>query len=388
MWAMLSEDAVRWGQNDLATEYMRKATLADPSNSDYAANYLASFENSDPNDYKRKVFDFVKRFPASERGAQALYFLGEDATNINDRINYFEELRKLYPPQKFNWSASGMIHLTDDYLQTDPEKALALINEMGEGRDWKLRKQVAESLIQINKLEQNQKYAAAITELNQVKLPAFNYINDFIVLKKCSLLEKAGDVKAAYDSLAVKFAKLPTEQLYTALELYGKKTGKDKQQVVKDIEAIRDIKAVAAYPFELGLYTSNGSLNLKDLKGKVVLLTFWFPGCTPCRDEFPHFQAVINDFKGADVVYIGINVDPEQGPYVIPFMESTKYSFIPLRGSSAFAAKNYGVQGEPENFLIDKDGKIIFKDFRIDNTNHRTLELMISSLLQKGKQNN
>ncbi len=120
MWAMLSEDAVRWVQNDLATEYMRKATLADPSNSDYAANYLASFENSDPNDYKRKVFDFVKRFPASERGAQALYFLGEDATNINDRINYFEELRKLYPPQKFNWSASGMIHLTDDYLQTDP----------------------------------------------------------------------------------------------------------------------------------------------------------------------------------------------------------------------------------------------------------------------------
>ncbi len=252
---------------------------------------------------------------------------------------------------------------------------------MGEGRDWKLRKQVAESIIKINKLEQNQKNAAAITELNQVKLPAFNYINDFIVLKKCSLLEKAGDVKAAYDSLAVKFAKLPTDGLFTALELYGKQTGKDKAQVVKDIETIRNNTSVAAYPFELGLYTSNGSLKLKELKGKVVLLTFWFPGCTPCRDEFPHFQAVINDFNGADVVYIGINVYPAQDAYVLPFLENNKYSFIPLRGNSAFAAKNYGVQGEPENFLIDKDGKIIFKDFHIDHTNHRTLELMIASLL-------
>jgi len=388
VWSMLSEDAVRWGQNNLSIEYLREATLADPSNVDYACAYLMSFRDGDPDDYKQKVFDFVKRFPANERGAAVLYWLGADATNLNDKINYFEELRKLYPPQKFNWSSSGMIVLADAYLQTDPEKALALINEMGEGKDWKIRKQVVGSLIQINKLEQNQKYASAITELNQVKLPAFNYINDFIVLKKCSLLEKAGDVKAAYDSLTVKFAKLPTDQLYTALELYGKKTGKDKERVVKDIETIRNSTAVAAYPFELGLYTGKGKLNLKDLKGKVVLLTFWFPGCGPCRDEFPHFQAVINDFKGADVVYIGINVDPEQDPYVISFMESTKYSFIPLRGSSAFAAKNYGVQGEPENFLIDKDGKIVFKDFRIDNTNHRTLELMIASLLQKGKQGN
>lgn len=388
IWSMLSADADRWGQNGLATEYMRKATLADPLNADYAANYLASFNNGVPNDYKQKVFDFAKRFPASERGAQALCLLGEDATNLNDKINYFEELRKLYSPQKFTWSAYGMVLLADAYLQTDPEKALALVNGMGEEKDWKLRKEVAESLVKVNKLEQDQNYKCAIIELNQVKLPAYNYIGDFITLKKSALLEKAGDVIAAYGSLAVKFAKLPTDRLYTALELCGKETGKDKEQVVRDVEAIRNNTAVAAYPFELGLYTSNGKLNLNDLKGKVVLLTFWFPGCNPCREEFPHFQAVINKFKSENVAYIGINVYPEQDPYVIPFLNNTKYSFIPLRGSPTFAAKNYGVQGEPENFLIDKDGKIIFKDFHIDNTNHRTLELMISSLLQKSEQSN
>jgi thiol-disulfide isomerase/thioredoxin len=387
VWSMLSTDADRWGQNDLSIEYMRRATLAEPSNADYAAYYLTFFENIDVN-YKQNVFDFVKRFPISERGAQVLYWFAIHTTNLDDKINYFEYLRKLYPPQKFRWSASGMIGLADVYLQKDPEKALVLINEMGDEKDWKLRKQVAESLILINKLEQNQNYKGAIIELERVKLPRFNYINDFIALKKAALQERAGDAKAAYDSLAVKFAKLPTDQLDTALEWYGKKIGKDKEHIVNDIETIRNSTAVPAYPFDLGLYISDGKLNLESLKGKVVLLTFWFPGCGPCRAEFPYLQAVINKFKGKNVEYIGINVLPEQDDYVIPLMKNTKYSFIPLRGSSEFAAKYYGVDGEPENFLIDQDGKIIFRNFRIYNTNQRTLELMISSLLQKGQQSN
>ncbi|HEY5327790.1 MAG TPA: redoxin domain-containing protein, partial [Mucilaginibacter sp.] len=388
VWSMLSIDAYRWGQTGLSTEYMRKATQADPSDAGYAFDYLWSFKDSDPNDYQQKVFDFVKRFPTSERGAQALFWLAERAKNRNDKVNYFEALRKLYPPQKFRWSAGGMIELGDIYLQTDPEKALVLINDMGDDKDWQMRKQVAGSLLQINKLEREQNYKDAIIILNQVKLPAYNQIKDFIALKKAVLQEKAGDVKAAYDSLSVKFAKLPTDQLDTALELYGRKIGKDKVQVAKDIQTIRNSTAIPAYPFELDLYTGNGKLNLKDLKGKVVLLTFWFPGCGPCENEFPHFQAVINEFKGDDVVYVGINVLPEQDPYVIPFVENNKYSFIPLRGNPEFARKNYGIRAEPGNFLIDKDGKIIFSRFLIDNANQRTLELMISSLLQKDRQNN
>jgi|GEM_PF-6017691 len=43
--------------------------------------------------------------------------------------------------------------------------------------------------------------------------------------------------------------------------------------------------------------------------------------------------------------------------------------------------KAYKVQGEPENFLIDQNGKIVFDDFMIEGNNHRTFELMINSLL-------
>ncbi len=381
IWFMLAGDAFNRAQTDLSNEYIKKATLLDPSNADYASRYLFSFRNGNQEEYKQKVFDFVKSFPTDESGAEALYWLGEDATDINEKINYLEKLRELYPPKEFNWSSSGMIGLADAYLQTDPEKALVLINSMGGDKDWQMRKKVAESLIQAGKLEQMKNYNEALTVLNQVILPRFNYIDDFIALKKASLQEKAGDIKIAYDNLAKKFANLPTDEVYAALELYGKEIGKDKEQITTDIKTIRNSKSVAAYPFNLGLYSSKDSLNLNNLKGKVVLLTFWFPGCGPCRAEFPHFQAVISKFKSGDVAYVGINVAPEQDPYVAPLIKNAGYSFVPLRGSHEFARKNYAVQGEPENFLIDKEGKIIFKNFRIDQKNHRTLELMITSLL-------
>jgi len=384
VWLMLSEDANRRGENDLSTEYIRKAALSDSSNVSYQMGYLMSFLNSHPDDYEQKVFDFVKRFPEKEQGAQALYWLALRTRDLNARINYLETLRKLYSPQQFNWSSSGMAALADIYLQTDLEKARLLMNEMEEKGDWKIRKQVAESLMRMKKMEQDQNYKGALTELDHVKLPRHHYMNNFMILKKSALLKKSGDVKAAYDSLVMAFATLPTDELYTALERYGSETGKNKAQVDKDIETIRNSTAVPAYPFDLGLYTSNGKLHLNSLKGKVVLLTFWFPGCGPCKAEFPHFEAVIEKFKGQNVVYVGINVFPEQDPYVIPFMENNKYSFIPLRGTPEFADKYYGVKSEPENFLIDQAGKIVFKNFRTDNTNHRTLELMIASLLQKG----
>ncbi len=381
IWLMLSDDALTRGQTDAAKDFMKKAMLADTSNVNYAFGYLNCFANGDLNEYKQKVFDFVKRYPSDEMGAHALYQLAMKATNNNDKVSYLEELHKRYAPQKFSPSAEGMTVLTELYLQQDPEKALLLINEMADDENWKMRKQLAKALIQINKLEQEQNYKAAIMEADQAKLPRYSNLADFIVLKKAYLQEKAGNVNMAYDSLAAKFAVLPTDKLYTALRYYGDKMGKNQTQVDKDIETIRYKAAVAAYPFELGLYTSAGKLNLNDLKGKVVLLTFWFPGCGPCKAEFSHFEAVMSKFKNQNVVYVGINVLPRQDGYVNPLMKTAHYTFIPLRGNEEFAKNNYGVQSEPENFLIDKNGKIVFNNFRIDQSNHRTLELMIGSLL-------
>ncbi|HSZ35213.1 MAG TPA: redoxin domain-containing protein, partial [Puia sp.] len=380
-WFMLALDAERWGQKQLSKEYMVKAAEAAPGDASYAFYAMSVSKDLDPDNYPQKVMDFTKRFPASERGAQALYWLAFDSKTLNDKIKYFEELKRLYPPQKFNWSGFGMTELWVAYLETDPNKAMALVNEVGTAdKSWKSMKAVTDSILKERKMADVQNFKGAIQLLSQTKSPRYPNVSDFLYQEQASLLDKSGNARAAYDTLAAKSAKMPTDQLLSAVELYGDKLGKNKEQVLADVKTIRESTAVIARPFELGLYTSDGKLNLNDLKGKVVLLTFWFPGCGPCRGEFPHFQEVINEYKVQDVVYIGINVAPEQNEYVLPFMKNTKYSFIPLRGTDS-VVKDYNVQGEPTNFLIDKDGKIAYTDFSIDANNQRTLELMISSLL-------
>lgn len=100
-----------------------------------------------------------------------------------------------------------------------------------------------------------------------------------------------------------------------------------------------------------------------------------------CRGEFPYFQKVVNQFDKNDLMYVGINVLPDQDKYVLSFMKGTKYTFIPLKGSEQWAKENYKVRGEPTNFLIDKNGIIQYNNFRTDGSNAETLKLMIQSLL-------
>jgi hypothetical protein len=73
---------------------------------------------------------------------------------------------------------------------------------------------------------------------------------------------------------------------------------------------------------------------------------------------------------------------PAQDAYVETFMKNTKYSFIPVRDEESKRG-NLKAIGAPTNYLLDKNGNIVFSNFRIDESNERALELMISELLDK-----
>ena len=150
---------------------------------------------------------------------------------------------------------------------------------------------------------------------------------------------------------------------------------------------IRDTASKVAPVFVLDQYFKTGTSSLADYKGKVVLITYWFPGCGPCRGEFPHFENVVKKFKGKEFVYLGINIVEDQDPYVLPFMKSSGYSFIPLRDNKNWTKGPLDNRNAaPVNFLIDQEGKIVFSNFRTDQKNEATLEMMISSVLDKSKQ--
>lgn len=385
-WGGLWIDAERWGDFAGGRDHLAKATASDPSNPNYAFYYASSFENIDWEEYVNLSLDVVKRFPENERGAQALYWLAVRSKNTPDKITYFELLRKSYSADKFRWTKSGMSSYFDLLLSERPEKALELSREVsgmkGLEEEWKRWKETARLVVDANNLMVPGKSMQALELLKTVKVPRYFSFNKTLVLLQAKANALAGNIRGAYDSLVVDFTKNPNNHFKSAILQYGAQINKNESQIEVDIWKQLTGNAKPATPFSLKTYDSEGNLSLTDFKGKVVLLTYWFPGCGPCRGEFPHFQNVVNRFDEKDLAYVGINIVSDQNDYVLPFLKTSGYSFIPLEDFPERKKGNLDNGGAaPVNFLIDKEGQVVFSNFRTDGHNEDELELMINLLL-------
>lgn len=387
-WGGLWQDGERWGDFTVSRGYLAKATESDPSNPNYAFYYASSFSKVDETRYRELSLAVARKFPAHERGAQALYWLGERSKKVEDKIKYFELLRTSYAPDKFNWSGSGMSSYFNILLSENPEKAVALAQEMAksekeEKKTWPDMVLTAQTVAKAKALIDQQKGAEASAVLKQLKLSRYSQFKADLQLLKAQAADIAGNTAAAYDSLIVTFAKSPSTSIRAAISGYGSKLGKKAAQTDADIWARLNASAQFATPFNgLKRYLTPGKASLSDYKGKVVLLTYWFPGCGPCRGEFPHFENVVKKFKDRDLEYLGINIVSKQNDYVVPFMKGSGYSFTPLEEVEGRAKGNLDNRNAaPVNFLIDKEGRLIFSDFRTDGNNEDDLEMMINLLL-------
>ncbi|MDD2426464.1 MAG: redoxin domain-containing protein, partial [Bacteroidales bacterium] len=387
-WYHLWIDGERWGDFTASREYLKKAMEADPANPDYAFYFRSSFKNVDAVKYRQGMEEMPLLFPTNERGAQALYWLGIFVKSNSEKLKVYKQLKDTYDPAKFRWSSSGMYDYFYTLLDTIPSQALELAQEIqktaGErdSQSWISRIKLAQDFIQIQNLIGAGKTAEALEVVKNVAFERRSPATNQLMIIRSELEDAIGNTAGGYSLLIKQYASNPSDKIGNAIAKLGAKLGKNKDQIFKEIWGIRDSAAVQATNFSLGKYDIDGKASLSDYKGKVVLLTYWFPGCGPCRGEFPHFENVIRKFSKDQVVYLGINMVREQDDYVLPFMKSSGYSFYPLKGEEDQG--NLVARGAPTNYLIDQQGRIIFRNFRTDGNNERELELMIGETLMKG----
>ncbi|MFL5772617.1 MAG: redoxin domain-containing protein [Flavisolibacter sp.] len=390
-WFDLWIDGERWGDFKTSASYLLKAKEAAPDNADYAFYYANTYSKTDLKKYTDLSLDVAKKFPNTERGAQALYWLANRSDDQKAKVEYYEQQKRDFPPDKFSWTSSGMSEYFSMLLMTDQSKAVALAESMAalNGRDvksWQANIELAKNIAKANEALNKGKADEAVAVLDKVTVPRYSSAKEDIALLKANAMSAAGKTDQAYRDLVYYYAKEPSKKIETALSTYGSKLNKNKSKVDEDVWYIRDTSSKDAPNFTLDQYFKKGTSSLSDYKGKVVLLTYWFPGCGPCRGEFPHFENVVRKFKGKDLVYLGINIVPDQDDYVVPFMKSSGYSFIPLRDNTSWEKGPLNNRNAaPVNFLIDQNGKIIFFNFRTDGHSEETLEMMIASMLERKK---
>jgi thiol-disulfide isomerase/thioredoxin len=272
------------------------------------------------------------------------------------------------------------------YMRTDPEQALALAKEMSaaapDDKTWTPLLEYAGSVVQAKKLLAEGKASEAATLLEGLKLPRQQNPTPYYLGLAAAQLG-SGDAKKAYDTLLGQMSKLPTDDLKAALVKTGAVLGKNGKQVNDDLWSLLDSKARPAAELDTTRFGDEKKIRLADYRAKVVLLNFWYPFCGPCRGEFPFLQSILTKYQSKGLVIISPNVMPAQDALVLPYMNGMHFDFIPVHGSEEWAGTAYGARGYPSNYLIDQQGRIVYKPRVIrDADARRTLELQIDAVLE------
>ena len=117
--------------------------------------------------------------------------------------------------------------------------------------------------------------------------------------------------------------------------------------------------------------------NLKDQKGKVILLNYWATWCPPCRDEMPSLQSLYNDYKDK-IVFVFLTQDDKNK--VAKFYAENNYQF-PTYNLISNPSPEISTRTLPTTFIIDKNGKLAAKETGASNWNSSGVRKMLDGLL-------
>lgn len=117
------------------------------------------------------------------------------------------------------------------------------------------------------------------------------------------------------------------------------------------------VKAVIGQPAPNFMLTDlhGKDWQLSDLHGKVVFINFWATWCPPCIKELPSMDGLnkrMSDtsFKMLAILY---NDRPELGQSMV---NKLGFTFTVLIDPDSPTAKEYGLTGVPETYIIDTQG--------------------------------
>ena len=160
--------------------------------------------------------------------------------------------------------------------------------------------------------------------------------------------------------------------LYNSFTPEVKKTffGTKLQSLVES--AARTAVGSLAPDFE-GMTPEGKLLKLSSLKGKTVLIDFWASWCGPCRQENPSIVKTFQDYNPKGFNIIGVSLDQEKDKWLGAItQDGLNWPHVSdLKGWKSNIAAMYGVQGIPQNFLLDSEGKIIAKGLRGQELNEK-----------------
>lgn len=116
-----------------------------------------------------------------------------------------------------------------------------------------------------------------------------------------------------------------------------------------------------AAPLYLAQTLAGDSVRLGASNEPVTVMNVWATWCTSCREEMQDLQKLQDDYKSRGVRVVGVSVDEADGARVKKFIEREKLTFPIVHDQEGRVQGLYHVAGIPNTFIVNKDGKILWK---------------------------
>lgn len=180
--------------------------------------------------------------------------------------------------------------------------------------------------------------------------------------------------------LCTTFGKKKTSELFNNLT-QRVKDSEDGKMISKYLSINKDPE-IGDHFIDFEMQAPKGEIRkLSELKGKIILLEFWASWCGPCLGETPNIKKVYDQFHkdGFEIFAVSFDIDKDSWKKYIEEGNLNWNHVSELKSLGNTAGLIYGVNGIPDNFLINKDGIIIARNLRGGDLEKKIKELMTRS---------
>lgn len=99
-------------------------------------------------------------------------------------------------------------------------------------------------------------------------------------------------------------------------------------------------------------------IQLSELKGKGVLISFWETNCLPCEREIPYMEEVYSSYRDKGIEFVAVSLDVNN--FVLQrFVQTNGMSFPVVQDNNEQVRNLYNISSLPSKLFINAEGEIV-----------------------------